>query len=109
MLALDLPRFFFVNAVWGPEYVDVFTRVSIPALLAARNLPALPNLAVSEFLIYTTPEDERRIRAHPAYGRLRELVEVVFLPLEITIEHKYDLMKRAHSNAILRHATCCQD
>lgn len=57
---------------------------------------------MSEFLIYTTSEDERRIRAHPAYGRLRQLIEVVFLPLEITSEHKYDLMKRAHSNAIMR-------
>jgi len=106
MSALDLPQFFYVNAVWGPEYTDVFTRLSIPALLAARNLPALPNLAVSEFLIYTTLEDERRIRAHPVYGRLRELVEVVFLPLEITIEHKYDLMNRAHRDAILRARTC---
>jgi hypothetical protein len=98
----EQPRFFIVNAVWGPEYIDVFTRISIPALLGSDNLPALPNLASSEFLIYTTERDEAEIRADPIYRELERLVQVVFLPLEVTTEHKYDLMKRAHSSAIRR-------
>lgn len=102
MPTLEKPRFFIVNAVWGAEYVDVFTRISIPALLASDNLPALPNLSESEFLIFTTEQDEERIRAQPIYRALERLINVVFLPLEITTEHKYDLMKRAHSMAIRR-------
>jgi len=102
MFISEKPKFSIVNAVWGAEYVDIFTRISIPALLAADNLPALPNLSASEFLIFTTEEDEERIRAHAIYRVLDRLVSTVFLRLAVTTEHKYDLMKRAHSTAIRR-------
>jgi hypothetical protein len=96
----DEPRFYYVNAVWGEDYVDVFCAISIPTLLSPANLPSLPNRAVSQFLILTTPEDRKRIAASAIYPLLAATIEVVFLPIKTAAAHKYELMNRAHKRAI---------
>ena len=92
--------FYFVNVVWGADYVSLFVRFSIPTLLSARNLPSLPNREVSEFLIITTSEDAERIRNSAIFPLLSRYIKVVFLPITITAEHKYDLMTLGHRMAV---------
>ena len=94
------PRFFYVNVVWGPEYIDLFTQYSIPTLLAPGNLPSVPNRDVSEFLIIAPEEEAARIRASAIFPRLADVIEVVFIPITITTEHKIDLMTHGHRLAV---------
>src|SRR5262249_37784702 len=96
----ELPKFYYVNVVWGADYVDLFTRYSLPTLLSPGNLPCLPNRLVSEFLMVTPEEDAERIRASAIFDRLSELIKVVFIPIAITTEHKYDLMTHGHRLAV---------
>ena len=96
----DLPKFYYVNVVWGADYVHLFTRYSLPTLLSPGNLPCLPNRHVSEFLIVTPEEDAERIRASAIFDRLSERIKVVFIPIAITTEHKYDLMTHGHRLAV---------
>src|SRR5262245_37147626 len=91
----DLPRFFYVNVVWGKAYVDIFTDYSIPTLLAPDNIPCLPNRGVSEFVIVTTDEDAARIRASGIFERLSETIKVVFIPTQISaVQSRYYEMSR---------------
>jgi hypothetical protein len=92
--------FYFVNVVWGVDYVSLFVRFSIPTLLSARNLPSLPNREVSEFLIITTSEDAEHIRNSVIFPLLSQYIKVVFLPITVTAEHKYDLMTLGHRMAV---------
>lgn len=92
--------FFYVNVVWGEDYVDLFTSLSIPTLLSPRNLPSLPNLAASQMLIVTTAGDELRIRGSAIFARLEQTIDVVFLPIELWSAQKYELMNHAHRRAI---------
>jgi hypothetical protein len=92
--------FYFVNVVWGAGYVSLFVKYSIPTLLSARNLPSLPNREISEFLIVTTSEDAELIRNSKIFPLLSRNIKVVFLPITITAEHKYDLMTQGHKTAI---------
>ncbi len=95
-----LPRFFFINVVWGPDYVDLLTEFSIPTLLAPGNIPGLPNREQCEFIIVAPERDGERIRASAIYAKLAETIKVVFVPLELSTEHKYDQMSRGHGLAV---------
>jgi hypothetical protein len=95
-----LPPFFYVNVVWGADYVDPFTQFSIPSLLAPNNIAGAPNRQVSEFVIVATDEDTERIRSSAIFPRLCKLIQVTFLPFTVTTEHKYSEMNRGHALAV---------
>jgi hypothetical protein len=95
------PRFYYIIAVWGAEYVRLLTAFTLPTLLSAGNLPNLPNRGASQFLIVTTSEDRKRITDSPIFPLLAATMEVVFLPLDEGVEgDKYNMMNRAHQRAI---------
>jgi hypothetical protein len=62
--------------MWGDWHVGVFLDANLPTMLASGNLPALAAKVEFEYLIYTTPEDARRMKQHPAFLRLKTLANV---------------------------------
>ncbi len=73
------PAFFFVVAVWGQKYVDMFLGLALPTFLSPGNLPALTDPGRSRFLILTTPQDQARIEASAVFRMLRTVVEPLFV------------------------------
>jgi len=65
-----------VSAVWGDWHVSMMLDANFPTLLAPGNLPSLAEKHDVEFLLFTTPEDKRRIESSAAYQRVRELITV---------------------------------
>lgn len=78
--AAPAPAFHYIMVVWGDHYVDMLLDLALPTFLAPGNLPALSNLAESQFLIFTTPRDRARIEASLVFAHLQRLIEVKFLP-----------------------------
>jgi hypothetical protein len=62
--------------MWGNWHVGVFLDANLPTMLAPGNLPALDAKVEFEYLVYTTPEDARRMAQHPAFLRLQRLSTV---------------------------------
>jgi hypothetical protein len=82
-----------VLQVWGTFYTDALVDFCIPALLSPRNLPALAGHFPCRFVIYTTPDDERTLRAAPILRRLEEVAEVRFVTIDWgRAENKYAAM-----------------
>lgn len=71
--------FYYVMVVWGEKYVDSLLKVTLPCLMAPRNLPALSNLEESRFLIITTPEDALKIADAPIFSSLRDTIATQIL------------------------------
>lgn len=91
--------------VWGESYTRLFTELSLPTLLAAGNIPALPHPDRHVFAIYTTTDDRRRIEASPAFARLVSSIKVEFYPLRTRIERitdPYDFQSDCYRRAIWR-------
>jgi Methyltransferase domain len=59
--------------VWGYAYVRKFMELALPTWLAPGNLPAIAQLAATEFVFLTSREDELYIRTHPAFNRLSKV------------------------------------
>src|SRR5262249_11539454 len=93
-------RFFYVDVIWGTSYANLFTNVSLASRLSLRNLPAMPNNRESKTILVTTDEDHAHIMRSSLFQQLEKLMEVVFLPLQITTQGKYDLMSTGHRQAI---------
>jgi hypothetical protein len=96
----EKPKFFYVDVIWGETYANLFTNFALAARLSPRNLPAMPNNAVSKSVIVTTEEDRARIAKNSLFKQLERLMDVVFLPLQVTTQGKYDLMSTGHRKGI---------
>jgi hypothetical protein len=68
--------------VWGESYIKQFLESSLLTLLAKGNLPALARALPTRFVFLTRKEDEKTIRAHPAFLRLRRVCAAEFLPID---------------------------
>lgn len=68
--------------MWGDSYIKQFLESSLLTLLAEGNLPALARALPTRFVFLTRKEDEKTIRAHPAFLRLRRVCAVEFLPID---------------------------
>lgn len=99
----DQPVFYYVMVVWGDKYVDTMLEFTLPCLLAPNNLPALPNLGGSRFLIFTSLLDKGRILASPVFKSLEKIIQIEFIPSP-WIEHdiSYHLKAaRGHKRAAI--------
>ncbi len=76
------PRLNIVVPVWGDAYLDTFLEYSLPAQLAAGNVPALEGSGHC-YTIYTTAEGRRRCEEHVAVRQLTRFVAVTFKSLEV--------------------------
>ncbi len=75
-----------LTVVWGSEYADVFVRITLRTLLAKGNVLDLSHAHKVIYTVYTTADDEKILRAAPAFTRLCEAVDVrvsLFRPAEI--------------------------
>ncbi len=76
------PRVKVLVAVWGASYIEAFTRLALPSLLAPGNLPALGDATRLEVCILTSERDIPLIEANPAIKTLRTLCHVGFLGID---------------------------
>jgi hypothetical protein len=71
------PRRIYASMIcWGARYLDLMEQVSISALLAPGNLPALAAHASLALELHTMPADLERLRASDALRRLSTFCEV---------------------------------
>ena len=100
------PRFRFVNVVWGEDYTHMFMNLSLPTLLWPNNLKYFCENTDSVFCIYTTSRDAARMKAHPTYNRLADLMPVEFklidedVDLKRLADTKYQTMNAMHRHFI---------
>jgi hypothetical protein len=94
------PRFFYVDVIWGIPYANMFTNVSLASRLSPLNLPAMPNLPESKTILVTTDEVRAHIMRSSLFKELQKLMDVIFLPLEMTTQSKYDVLATGHRRAI---------
>ncbi len=76
------PRVKVLVAVWGASYIEAFTRLALPSLLAPGNLPVLGDAARLEVCILTSERDVPLFEANPAIKALRTLCPVGFLGID---------------------------
>jgi hypothetical protein len=106
-----LPGLHFATPVWGAEYSRLFLDTVLPSFLAPGNLPSVPGRERCIYRILSLPADVARVRAHPSYTSLQDLVRVELIDLSASFEEvranndhstKYDLMTRAYNEALRR-------
>lgn len=66
-------------AAWGDDYIDVFTDLLIPSLLAPGNLPALAKDSDIVFYVVTTKEGRARIEQSASYSLVDRYAQFEFL------------------------------
>jgi len=59
--------------VWGYGYIRKLLEVTLPTWMAPGNLPAIAQMAPTEFVFLTSREDELYLRSHPAFRRLSDI------------------------------------
>jgi tetratricopeptide (TPR) repeat protein len=69
-------RFHLLTVVWGAEFTDRFARITLRSLLAPGNLPDLAAAHATVYDIHTTATDAERLRAHPIFRQVSQLVEI---------------------------------
>ncbi len=68
--------------VWGARYINMFLDVSVPSMLASRNLPVLAAEFACEFVFLTKAADEPLIAQHPVYGALAKICRCSFTAID---------------------------
>jgi hypothetical protein len=92
---------YFIVALWGATFRELFLKLLLPSLLAPGNIPALVNKSGARFLIATTRSDWNAMQEAPLMALLRSHVEVVLIEIPEVApgEDKYLIMTRAHKLA----------
>ena len=92
---------YFIVALWGATFRELFLKLLLPSLLAPGNIPALVNKSRARFLIATTRSDWTANEDAPLMALLRSHVEVVLIEIPEVApgEDKYLIMTRAHKLA----------
>ena len=98
--SVENPRFFYADVIWGETYANLFTNFALASRLSPGNLPAMRNNAISKSVIVTTKEDRARIVKNSVFKKLEKTMDIVFLPLLVTTQAKYDQMSTGHRQAI---------
>jgi Macrocin-O-methyltransferase (TylF) len=78
---------------WGERYVDVLLAFTLPALLAAGNLPYVASEVPCELVILTQRRFFSKLNRHPVIDRIKELCPVRLIRLDdlIASEDKYGM------------------
>ena len=77
-----------ITTAWGERYIDELFSLTLPAVLAPNNLPALAAHFDCELVIITEQSWFGRLRSHPVYTRLEQYCSVELRPID-------DLITRA--------------
>jgi hypothetical protein len=76
------PRARLIVPVWGAQYAERFTELTLPALLAAGNVPHLAASLSTEVVLVTQQTLIASIRGAESYRRLLKYCEVRFVPMD---------------------------
>jgi hypothetical protein len=71
-----------LTTVWGERYIEEYTQVSLPSLLAPGNLPALVQATNLEVLIMTAAASTGSFERHEAFRILRSICPVRFIAID---------------------------
>lgn len=97
---MTVPRFRFINVVWGQAFTDAFLRVCLPSQLTPANLPVFGGDS-AEYWIYTTRRDAEIIRQSSAYRALSALMRVRLFDIDgVGRIGKYQAMNQCHRHFI---------
>ena len=77
-----------ITYAWGERYVDVLLTLTLPALLAAGNLPYVVSEVPCELVILTERRFFSKFNRHPVIGRIKELCPVRLMRLDDLIVSK---------------------
>lgn len=75
----DKPRLRLLTVIWGKRYIEEFSRVSLPSLLAAGNLPSLARMTDLEVVILTSEHSLPAFHREAAFRALEALCPVRFI------------------------------
>lgn len=75
-------HFHFIIPVWGEEYTKLFTDICLPMLMIPGNLGNTPLNENDKYIIVTTWEDSKKIKASLAYEQLQKLMPVKFILID---------------------------
>lgn len=91
-----------ITPIWGRDYAQAFTEISLPSQLSADNLGAFGPGEVT-YTIVTTPLEMRLIRSSTAFVRLSEMMATEFvLHVALPGETSYERMTRCYNLALER-------
>ena len=82
-----------VTYAWGDKYVDELLSLTLPAVLAPNNLPAIARLAPSEVVVLIQEQHYRQVASHPIVAAIRQLCPVRTVGLDdlIVSKEKYGM------------------
>lgn len=93
----------FVNVLWGRSFTDLFLEVSLPTQLASGNLGAVYGRPGARYDLYTTAEDEERIRFAPEFTRLCETLPTFVHRIDVNADTPHwQTLTNCHKDAIGR-------
>ena len=104
-----MKAFHFATAVWGGEYTDTFTAVTLPSLLSNSNIPKVVVNRRCYYSIYTTARDEEKIRLAESFRRLSKIVSIKFERISDNEgDNKYKIASESYLRASLEAANSSQ-
>lgn len=71
-----------ITIAWGEKYIDQLFSLTLPAILAPNNLPALARDFVCELIIVTEGAWFERLRRHPVFALLRQYCGIELRPID---------------------------
>lgn len=77
-------KFEILIVVWGADYVQMFTDICLPSLLASGNLPHWPHLNRTSLVIYTTEDDRKQIIKTKVFKAVQEQITVVWRIINVS-------------------------
>lgn len=77
-----------ITVAWGERYIDELFSLTLPALLAPNNLPALAQNFACELVLVIEEAWFERLRQHPVYFQLRRYCTVEFRPIDDLVNQR---------------------
>src|SRR5215475_843788 len=77
-----------ITYAWGEKYIDTLLTLTLPALLAAGNLPYVASEVPCELVILTQRRFFSKFDRHPAIARVRNFCPIRFISLDDLIVSK---------------------
>jgi hypothetical protein len=71
-----------ITIAWGEKYIEQLFSLTLPAVLAPNNLPALARDFACELVIVTEEAWFERLRRHPVAARLRQYCTIELRPID---------------------------
>lgn len=101
--AVSSQRYLIAFVVWGDAFREIMERITLPCLLADRNLPYLASVGAVRILFFTPDREIEKIETMPILKALRQYAQcdIVGFPDSLTCyPEKYRLMSALHVAAM---------